>query len=180
MASALETLSGQAFGAKQYKKLGTQMFTAMFCLSIICIPLSILWVYLGRILAFIGQDPLISKEAGKFAMWLIPVLYSYAALQPIIRYLQMQSIIFPMLISSGATLCFHVFLSWVMVYKTSLKNVGAALAMDISIWLNVGILSLYVKYSPSCAKTRAPITTEIFQGIKEFFMFAIPSAVMMW
>ncbi|GLT54572.1 hypothetical protein SLA2020_277630 [Shorea laevis] len=35
-----------------------------------------------------------------------------------------------------------------------------------------------MKYSSACAKTRVPISMEIFQGIGEFFRFAIPSAVM--
>ncbi|KAL3501810.1 hypothetical protein ACH5RR_036259 [Cinchona calisaya] len=178
MASALETLCGQAYGAQQYQKLGTQTYTAIFSLIIVCIPLSILWMYLGRILALTGQDPLISQEAGTFAIWLIPALFGYATLQPLIRYFQMQSLIFPMLISSCFAICFHTLLCWVLVYKTGLENHGAALAMGISMWLNVIILSLYIKCSSSCAKTRAPISKEVFYGIKEFFRFAIPSAVM--
>ncbi|KAJ6321998.1 hypothetical protein OIU77_011976 [Salix suchowensis] len=35
-----------------------------------------------------------------------------------------------------------------------------------------------MRYSPGCAKTRAPISKELFYGIGEFFRFAIPSAVM--
>lgn len=178
MASALETLGGQAYGAQQYQKLGTQTFTAIFCLIIVCIPLSILWMYLGKILIFIGQDPSIAHEAGKFSMWLVPALFGYATLQPLVRYFQMQSMIFPMLISSITTICFHILLCWMMVYKSGLENVGAALAIGISMWLNVIILGLFMKYSPSCAKTRAPISPEVFRGIKEFFRFAIPSAVM--
>lgn len=180
MASALETLCGQAYGAQQYQKLGTQTYTAIFSLLIVCIPLSIVWMYLGRILIFIGQDPLISHEAGIFATWLIPALFGYATLQPLVRYFQMQSLIFPMLISACITICFHILLCWVLVYKSGLENHGAALAMGISMWLNVIILGLYMKYSSSCAKTRAPISREVFQGMKEFFRFAIPSAVMIW
>ena len=76
MASALETLCGQAYGAQQYQKLGTQTYTAIFSLIIVCLPLSITWIYMGKILIFIGQDPLISQEAGKFTMWLVPVLFA--------------------------------------------------------------------------------------------------------
>lgn len=88
MASALETLCGQAYGAQQYQKLGTQTFTAIFCLIIVSIPLSILWIFLGKILIFIGQDPLISQEAGKFSKYFLPALFGYAILQPIFKYFQ--------------------------------------------------------------------------------------------
>ncbi|KAF9673954.1 hypothetical protein SADUNF_Sadunf10G0077400 [Salix dunnii] len=178
MASALETLCGQAYGAKQYKKLGTQTYTAIFCLNLVCIPLSVIWIYMGKILHFTGQDPAISHEAGKFTVWLVPALFAYATLQPLVRYFQTQSFIMPMLISSCATLCFHIPLCWALVYKSGLKNVGAAVAMGISYWLNAIFLGLYIKHSSSCAKTRAPISKELFYGIGEFFRFAIPSAVM--
>ncbi|XP_027096567.1 protein DETOXIFICATION 12-like [Coffea arabica] len=179
MASALETLCGQAYGAQQYQKFGTHTYTAIFCLLIVCIPLSIVWMYLGKILALIGQDPLISHDAGIFATWLIPALFGYATLQPLVRYFQMQSLIFPMLISSCITISFHILICWVLVYNSGLENHGAALAMGISMWLNVIILGLYMSCSSSCEKTRAPISGEVLYGVKEFFRFAIPSAVML-
>ncbi|XP_028117581.1 protein DETOXIFICATION 12-like, partial [Camellia sinensis] len=178
MACALETLCGQAYGAQQYQKLGTQTYTAIFSLVIFCLPLSILWIFMGKILIFIGQDPLISHEVGKFITWLVPALFAYAILQPLVRYFQMQSLTLPMLISSCVTLAFLIPLYWVLVFKSGLDNLGGALAIDISIWLNVIFLVLYMKYSSSCEKTRVPISMEVLRGVGEFFSFAIPSAVM--
>ncbi|CAN1240137.1 Protein DETOXIFICATION 12 [Linum grandiflorum] len=131
-----------------------------------------------KILVFVGQDPTISHEAGKFQMWLIPCLFAYAMAQPLVRYLQAQSLIVPMLVTAVTTLCFHVPVCWALVFKTSLENVGAALAMCLSNWLSFATLALYVKYSPSCAKTMVPISTDLFHGIGDFFRYAIPSAVM--
>ncbi|KAK2991343.1 hypothetical protein RJ640_007563, partial [Escallonia rubra] len=179
MASGLETICGQAFGAHQYKKFGTQIFTAIFSLTIVSIPISVLWIYMGKILSFLGQDRLISHEAGKFTMWLVPGLFAYAALQPLVRYFQMQSMVLPMLISSFTTIGIHIPLCWVLVFKSGLGNIGAALAMSISTWLNVIFLGMYMKLSPSCEKTRASISMEILRGTREFFRFAVPSAVML-
>nr|QBM79492.1 MATE62 [Rehmannia glutinosa] len=178
MASALETLSGQAYGAQQYKKLGTQTYTAIFSLTILSIPLSFLWIYMGHFLIFFGQDPQISHEAGKFTMWLAPSLFGYAILQPLIKYFQMQSLILPMLFGSFVTVCFHTIVCWILVFESGLGNLGAAVAMDVSVWLNVIILGLYMKYSSRCADTRGRISMEIFEGFGEFFRFAVPSAVM--
>ncbi|KAA3482839.1 protein DETOXIFICATION 12-like isoform X1 [Gossypium australe] len=178
MACALETLCGQAYGAQQYQKLGIHTYTAIFCLILVCIPLSVLWLYMGRLLVFIGQDPLISQEAGKFILWLIPALFAYATFQPLVRYFQTQSLITPMLICSCASLGVHIPLCWALVFKSGLENIGGALAISISNWLNAIFLALYMWYSPTCTKTRAPVTMELFQGIREFFRFAIPSAVM--
>lgn len=65
-----------------------------------------------------------------------------------------------------------------MVFKSGLGNLGAALTIGMSYWLNVILLVLYVKYSSACAHTRVRISFEVFQGIREFLRFAIPSAVM--
>jgi MATE family multidrug resistance protein len=180
MASALETLCGQAYGAQQYGKIGIQTYTAIFSLNLVCLPLSLIWIYMEKLLSFIGQDPLISHEAGKFTMWLVPALFAYATLQPLIRYFQVQSLVKPILISSCAILCFHIPLCWVLVFKSGLANLGAAVAIGISNWLNVILLGLYMKYSSACKKTLLPISIEMFQGIGEFFGFAIPSATMVW
>ncbi|XP_077221207.1 protein DETOXIFICATION 12-like [Tasmannia lanceolata] len=178
MASALETLCGQAYGAQQYQKLGIHIYRAIISLLLVCLPLSLIWVSIGKLLSLMGQDPVISFEAGKYAMWTIPGLFAYAIVQPLIKFLQSQSLILPLLLSSFATLCIHVPLCWVLVFKSGLGNVGAALATSISFWLNVIIIGLYVMYSSSCKRTRVPFSMEVFRGINGFFRFAIPSAVM--
>jgi MATE family multidrug resistance protein len=180
MASGLETICGQAYGARQYQKLGLQTYTAIFSINLVCLPLSLIWIYMEDLLILIGQDPLISREAGKFTIWLIPALFAYATLQPLIRYFQTQSLIVPMLISSCATLLFHIPLCWVLVFKSGLDDLGGALAISISYWLNVILLVFYMEFSSACSKTRVPISKEVFHGIREFFCFAIPSAVMIW
>ncbi|KAL4281322.1 hypothetical protein GQ457_03G007030 [Hibiscus cannabinus] len=178
MACALETLCGQAYGAQQYEKVGIHTYTAIFCLTLACIPLSLLWLYMGRVLVFIGQDPSISHEAGKFIRWLIPALYACAIFQPLVRYFQTQSLITPLLICSCISLLVHIPLCWALVFKFGLGNIGGALAVSISNWLNTIFLALYMRYSPTCAKTRVPVTMELFQGIAEFVRFAVPSVIM--
>ncbi|XP_054808157.1 protein DETOXIFICATION 14-like isoform X1 [Prosopis cineraria] len=178
MASALETLCGQAYGAKQYKKFGVQIQTGIFCLILCCIPVSVLWLNLGKILVLLGQDPLISHEAGKFAICLIPALFGYATLQALIRYYLMQSLITPLVLSSSFTICFHVVFSWTLVFKSNLGRFGGAFAIGTSYWLNVTILALYMKFSNSCANTRVPISMELFHGIREYFGMAVPSTIM--
>ncbi|XP_048318288.2 protein DETOXIFICATION 12-like isoform X1 [Ziziphus jujuba] len=178
MASALETLCGQAYGAEEYKKLGLQTYTAIFSLFLVCFPVTLIWINMAKILTFTGQDPLIAQEAGKFTIWLVPALFAYAPLQPLIRYFQMQSLIIPMLISSCATLLFHIPLCWILVFKSGLNSHGGALAIGISNWLNVILLGLYMNFSSACERTRSPVSVELFHGVGQFFRLAIPSALM--
>ena len=180
LASALETLCGQANGAKQFEKLGEHTYTGIFSLLIVSIPLSILWSYMGEILSFIGQDPLVSHEAGKFATWLMPALFAYATLQPLVRFFQAQSLVLPLIMSSMSALCCHVVLCWSLVFKFGLGSLGAAIAISVSYWLNATVLGLYMTFSSSCSKTRGRISVNVFKGMREFFRFGIPSASMIW
>ncbi|XP_020891143.1 protein DETOXIFICATION 14 [Arabidopsis lyrata subsp. lyrata] len=178
LASALETLCGQANGAKQFEKLGVHTYTGIVSLFLVCIPLSVLWSYMGDILSLIGQDPMVAQQAGKFATWLIPALFGYAILQPLVRFFQAQSLILPLIMSSVSSLCVHVVLCWSLVFKFGLGSVGAAIAIGVSYWLNVIVLGLYMTFSSSCSKSRATISMSLFEGMGEFFRFGIPSASM--
>ncbi|PWA90666.1 MATE efflux family protein [Artemisia annua] len=178
MSSALETLCGQAYGARQYQRLGSYTLGAIIALLLVCMPISILWMYIDKLLILLGQDPLISAEACKFSVWLIPTLFPYAILQLIIRYLLSQSLIFPMLWSSIVVLVLHVPICWALVFKLGLGTAGAALAIGISYTLNVIFLGHYLYCSEACEKTRVTYSGDVFPSIKEFFRFAIPSAVM--
>uniref|UniRef100_A0A0E0DUK6 Protein DETOXIFICATION n=1 Tax=Oryza meridionalis TaxID=40149 RepID=A0A0E0DUK6_9ORYZ len=179
MASGLETLCGQAYGAKQYDKLGVQTYRAIVTLTVVTIPISLLWVFIGKLLTLIGQDPVISHEAGRYIVWLIPGLFAYAVCQPLTKFLQSQSLIFPMLWSSIATLLLHIPLSWLLVFKTSMGFTGAALAISISYWLNTFMLAAYIRFSCSCKVTRSPPTIEAFRGVGLFLRIALPSALML-
>ncbi|KAL9856534.1 Protein DETOXIFICATION 11 [Arabidopsis thaliana] len=72
LSCALDTLSGQAYGAKLYRKVGVQTYTAMFCLALVCLPLTLIWLNMETLLVFLGQDPSIAHEAGRYAACLIP------------------------------------------------------------------------------------------------------------
>eukprot|EP00250_Pteridium_aquilinum_P021820 c25236_g2_i1 orf=50-1498(+) len=178
MASALDTLCGQAYGAKQYRLLGLYLQRALIVLYASSIPLAIAWANMDYILLALGQDASISKQAGEYTVWLIPTLFAYATTQPLLRFMQAQSLVLPAVICFAFTLCCHIPICYVMVYKTGLESRGAALATSISAWLNVVLLSLYVRFTPSCEKTRAPFSLKAFHDLKVFMKLAVSSALM--
>ncbi|KAK1384095.1 Protein DETOXIFICATION [Heracleum sosnowskyi] len=178
MSCALDTFCGQSYGAKQYQMVGIHMQRAMFILSLVSIPLALIWANTGIILKALGQDPAISKEAGLYAQYMIPSLFAYGLLQCHVRFLQTQNIVFPMMVSSGITTLLHVFVCWILVFKSGLGSRGAALANSISYWINVVLLALYVKFSSTCARTWTGFSMEALQNIPSFIRLAVPSAVM--
>ncbi|KAL7614207.1 hypothetical protein Lser_V15G05374 [Lactuca serriola] len=178
LVGGLETLCGQAFGAKQHHKIGVYTCSAIISLLLVCIPISISWIFLDKFLILIHQDPEISHEARKYSIYLIPALFFGAIVKPLVRSLQTQSLTLPLLVSSAVVLCFHVPLCWALVFKSKMGGVGAALAFSVSNLFYLILIVFYLKFSSMCKNTSVTISMDAVLGIKEFFRFAIPSAVM--
>ncbi|CAL5385397.1 unnamed protein product [Camellia sinensis] len=178
MGSALDTFCGQSYGAKQYHMLGVHKQRAMLVLLLVSIPLACIWANAGHILVFLGQDPEISAEAGSYARFMIPSIFAYALLQCHVQFLQTQNDVFPMMLSSGFTTLLHVLICWILVFKSGLGNKGAALANAISYWINVILLAIYVRVSPSCKNTWTGFSKDALHDIPKFLRLAIPSALM--
>ncbi|GLT60378.1 hypothetical protein SLA2020_331460 [Shorea laevis] len=179
MASALDTLCRQSYGAKHRQMLGIFMQRAIFVLVIVSIPLAIILANTRSILVFLGQEYDIAKEAGQYASAMVPSLFAYSFLQCLVRFLQAQYIVFPTMLCSGITTLFHIPVRWALVFKSGLGSRGAAFANAISHWLNVLLLAFYVQFSPSCAKTWTGFSNEALHNVLTFFRIASPSAVML-
>lgn len=180
MGTALDTLCGQAHGAKQYHMLGIHLQRAMVVLLLATIPLSLIWASTDRILMALGQDPEIAVEAGLYALWMVPGLPAYGLTQCHIRFLQSQNVVWPMVVSSGATALLHIPLCWILVFAAGLGGKGAALAIVVSHWLNLSLLALYVKLSGACRRTWAGFSREALHDTASFVRLAAPSAAMIW
>lgn len=178
MAAGLETLCGQAYGAKQYHMLGIYVQRATFVLYLVCIPIAVVWWNMGSLLVFLDQDPQISEMAGMYARYLIPTIFAVATLQPLVKFLLTQSLVLPMAFFSATTLCLHIPLCWLLIFKLGMGYRGAAIAGSLSNWLNVIFLASYVKFSPSCKRSWTSFSREAFNDLPAFFKLAIPSAMM--
>ncbi|KAJ4808161.1 Protein DETOXIFICATION [Rhynchospora pubera] len=177
-ASAMDTLCGQAYGAKEYYLIDIYKQRAMVILTLSSIPLAIIWFYTNEILLFFGQEADISLEAGIYAKWMIPSLFAYGLLQCQVRFLQAHSIVFPVMLSSGVTALLHLLVCWLLVYGLGMGSKGAALGTGISTWINVLILAVYVRLSPKCKTTWVGLSKEAFYDLVGFIKLAVPSALM--
>lgn len=180
MSSALETLCGQAYGAKQYRQLGTYLQRGWIVLNVSCIPIAFIWMNIHTLLRAMGQDPEIADYAGLYTRWMIPSLFANAFLLPIVKFLQTQSAVIPMACCSALTLSMHIPICWLFVYKLGVGYQGAAMANAVSSCLNVTFLAIYVKFGPTCKRTWVGFTSEAFHEMPAFFKLAIPSAAMIW
>ncbi|KAL6641035.1 hypothetical protein ACP70R_019216 [Stipagrostis hirtigluma subsp. patula] len=179
MATALDTLCGQAFGARQHHLLGVYKQRAMVVLGLACVPIACAWAFAGRLLVLLGQDPAIAAEAGAYARWLVPSLAVSVPLQCHVRFLQTQSVVLPVAASSGATAACHVAVCWALVRGAGMGARGAALSNAVSYAVNLLILALYVRLSGACKSTWTGFSAEAFKELRRFAELAVPSAMML-
>lgn len=180
LSGALETLCGQGFGAKFYRILGIYLQSSCIISCSFAIPISILWFYTEPILIFLQQDTEISKTAALYIKYLIPGLFAYGLVQNILRFLQSQSILMPLVWFSVLPLALHLGIVYALVNWTDLGFKGAPLAASISLWISLVLLSFYVVLDQRFEETWPGLSSESFRLVFANLKLAIPSAAMVW
>lgn len=160
--------------------LGIHLQRSMLVVSVVSVFIAIIWANTEPILLAMHQDKAISKEAGSYALFMIPSLFAYGPLQCILKFLQTQSNVFPMVLASGVAAMLHIVLCWVLVFKSRLGSRGAALSNSISYWVNLLLISLYVKFSSSCKQSWTGFSKKALHDVLDFLKLAVPSALMLW
>ncbi|CAN6805692.1 unnamed protein product [Brassica oleracea] len=180
MVSALETLCGQAFGAKKYDMLGVYLqrsWIVLFLWSILLLPM---YFFATPILKSIsnGQPNDIAELSGTVVVWDIPVHFSFAFFFPLNQFLQCQLKNMVIAISAGVALVVHIFVCWLFVYGLKLGVIGTMATVNVSWWLNVFILFTYATCG-GCPLTWTGFSIEAFTGLWEFAKLSASSRIML-
>ncbi|KAL8209740.1 hypothetical protein R6Q57_006472 [Mikania cordata] len=178
LSGALETLCGQGFGAKLYRMLGVYLQSSCLISIFFSIIISIIWFFTEPLLILLHQDPQISKMAALYIKHLIPGLFAYGLLHNILRFLQTQSVVYPLVFCSLIPFILHIGITYVLVYHTSLAFVGAAMAVSVSLWIVVLMLAGYALFSRQFRETWRGFSMESFDHVFECLKLALPSAAM--
>ncbi|KAF9602169.1 hypothetical protein IFM89_025469 [Coptis chinensis] len=177
MGSALETLCGQAFGAGQVFMLGVYMQRSWIILLVTCVILCPIYIYATPVLKLLGQEDDIADLAGKFAIQIIPQMFSLAINFPTQKFLQSQSKVAALAYIGAVALLFHVFLLWLFIHVFDWGTGGAAAAYDISGWIVALAQVVYViRY---CKDGWKGLSMLAFKEIWAFVRLSLASAVML-
>lgn len=179
MASALETLCGQAFGAKKYNMLGVYMQRSWIVLFLCCVLLLPLYLFASPVLKLLGQQNDVAELSGLVAIYMIPLHFSFAFQFPLQRFLQSQLKTMVIAWVSLVALLVHILVSWLFVYKLQLGVVGTAVTSNISWWVYVLGLYGYVVCG-GCPLTWTGFSIQAFSGLWEFVKLSAASGVMLW
>lgn len=178
LSGAMETLCGQGYGAKSFRMLGIYLQSSIITATFFSILVSIIWYYSETILIWLHQEPEVSKMAAVYLRYLMPGLFAYGFLQCILRFLQTQTIVIPLVVCSVVPLIFDVGITYLLIHVLGFGFKGAGLASSISLWLSLLMLALYVNYSKKFKYTWQGLSMECFQHVIPSLRLAVPSAVM--
>ncbi|CAA7410759.1 unnamed protein product [Spirodela intermedia] len=178
MGSALETLCGQAYGAKQLHMMGVYMQRSWLILMTMCLCLMPIYLFATPILRFFGQEEEIAVLAGRFSLYMIPQLFAYGANFPIQKFLQAQSKVMTMAVVSAVALLLHLLLSWLFIVRLGLGLPGAAASLNISWWAVVLGQLLYILMG-NCPGAWTGFSLAAFRDLAAFARLSIASAIMM-
>ncbi|MQL98434.1 hypothetical protein Taro_031145 [Colocasia esculenta] len=178
MGSALETLCGQAYGAKQLHMLGVYMQRSWVILTVMCICLLPIYLFATPILRLFGQEEEIAVLAGKFSLYMIPQLFAYGFNFPIQKFLQAQSKVMTMAWVSAAALLLHIFLSWLLISQLGLGLPGAAASLNIAWWVVVLGQFAYIVMG-YCPGAWTGFSWGAFRDLGAFAKLSVASAIML-
>ncbi|TVU25993.1 hypothetical protein EJB05_28517 [Eragrostis curvula] len=178
MASALETLCGQAYGAKKFHMMGVYMQRSWIVLFMCAVLLLPMYFFAEDILLLTGQSKELSKMAGRVCIWFIPLHFSLAFLFPLQRFLQCQMKNFVNAFAAAVALFIHLFVSWLFVSRLQFGLVGVALTLSFSWWAITVMLFAYVTCG-GCPETWHGFSLEAFTGLWEFIKLSSASGVML-
>lgn len=180
MASAVQTVCGQAYGAKQYAAMGIICQKATIIHMGAAVLLTFLYWFSGSFLKLIGQSVSIAEKGQTFARGMIPQLYAFALCCPTQRFLQAQNIVNPLAYMAIGIFLLHILLSWIVIYVLKFGLLGASLTLSFSWWLLALVQVFYIIFSPSCKETWTGFSLTALKDIWPYFKLTIASAVMLW
>jgi len=178
LSGALETLCGQAYGARLYRMLGLYLQSSLVMSAAVSALVSALWCFTEPVLVFLRQDPEVSSAAASFVRFQIPGLFAFSFLQCLLRYLQAQSVVAPLVACSVAPFALHVALAYLLVNVLGLGVAGASAAVSATFWVSCLMLLAYVTRSKAFAETWTGFSVEAFKYVLPTVKLATPSAVM--
>lgn len=143
LASGMDPICGQAFGAQNWALIGLCMQRTILLLLSACIPISILWLNLERILLWLGQDASITAVASTYCFFSLPDLIVNCVLQPLRVYLRSQGITAPLMWCSALAVLLDIPLSILLVFGLKLGVPGVAIA---SSWTNLNMVLFLLAY----------------------------------
>ena len=179
LATAVDTLCSQAYGAGSMMLIGLIVQRAACIMVLTSAPIFVVWYYCADLLILLKQDPAISAEAGQYVWRLAPSLIPYLLFELLKKYLIAQRIMKPMIFILLVTSLCHVLLVYLFIYPLGMGFLGApsATATAQCIMLALGIFVIH--HRGYHKQTWPSLSMDIFRGWFAILRFGLPGMLML-
>ncbi|KAI9186290.1 hypothetical protein LWI28_015852 [Acer negundo] len=178
MASALETLCGQAYGAKQYHMLGIYLQRSWIVLFICSLFLLPIFIFTTPLLKVLGQEDKIAEMAGVIGHWLIPVMFAFMMTFTCQMFLQAQSKNMIISYLAAFSISIHLLLSWLLTVKYKFGIQGALTSTILAYWIpNLGQLMFIT--CGGCRETWTGFSHYAFKDLWPVIKLSLSSGAML-
>ncbi|TMW57621.1 hypothetical protein Poli38472_003546 [Pythium oligandrum] len=156
--AGMNALCSQAFGAKNYHLLGDYAQLTALVLTVMSVPMAVLWWNLGDLLTLAGVPDHVTVYARLYCRLSILGMWPRSMFQVLSIYYQAQQIVLPTTIFNGATVVLNFVLAMGLTYGSfGLPKLGfigcplgTSLAFAIRLVCYVMYMSGYKKYDRRC------------------------------
>lgn len=188
IATALDTLCPQAFGARKYKLVGVYLQKCTTLIFVIMLPVLIVWLFFGyKLIVLVLPDKETAHLAAAYLQYITPGIPAYILFECGKRYLQAQGIYhiltYVLLFAAPSNLLMNI------LFVRHFGYLGAPIAVAINYWIMaLGLLycTLYVVKSEDGPKGIHPLKCwggltlkDCFSSWKKLIVLAVPGLIML-
>ncbi|KAN0016138.1 hypothetical protein ACTFIU_006093 [Dictyostelium citrinum] len=184
--NAMDTYISQAFGAKNYKLIGSTIQRATTTAIIFSFFITIIWFVTEPILILIHQDPDVSKLAQRYILGMIPGLWFSGALSILQKYLQGQGIMNPSIVCGIILNISNAIFNFILVHGLTdsggIGVLGSSISTSISKGIATFLLILWIYKFKLHKNTWFGFSIpELigWPGLKDYLRLAIPAGFQM-
>ncbi len=181
LASGLETLCGQAYGAKEYHLLRIYLRRGVFVLLIAALPISLAVFYMAPILVAFGENTELAAHAQVFGRWLIPSLVTYTFLSPLVNFCQCQHMVVSVMWAEAVAFSLQLPICFLLITKLKIGYQAGAVAFSTAVIFEALALATIVRFSSKGKKVFSSFSMhEVLHDLVGFLKLAVPAAGMTW
>ena len=178
MATALDTLAAQAWGAKSYHKVGIYLQRCILMFTLVMFPMYGLWFNIESVLNLLHQPPCVVELATEYIHIYsasLPAVFLYYLLQ---KYLQAQGIVWPFIFTAIAANIVSALSHYLLIFVVGMGIRGAATSVVLASYTFVGVTLLIIYIRKLHVKTWGGWSKESLRDWYQIVRYGFPGFLM--
>ncbi|KAF4997502.1 hypothetical protein FGRMN_3866 [Fusarium graminum] len=164
MATALDTLCAQAYGAGNKVGVGLHVQRMLLLMAIVTVPVGAIWICSPAFLTLILRQDNLAAKAGSFLRVSIIGIPGYASFEALKRFLQAQGDFNTGMIVLIVCAPVNALLSWLFAFRLGMGLEGAALGAAVANTLRPTLLLICIFFKKSTHECWPGFTRRAFYG----------------